>query len=282
MTITSADVAMPPIPVVELAATAPKRIVSLAKGVGETLVALGVGARVVGRDETSDAAELTGAELVTKAHSASAEKVLSLTPDLVIIDASTTPPEAITQIKDAGVRVVEVPEAYSIDGIAARTHAVADAVGVSSAVADQVVAEASGTDAGSSPTASPTGPKVAFLYVRGTSAIYLVGGKGSGADALINAAGGIDAGAAAGYDAFVPLTAEAVATLNPDVILVMGKGLESVGGVDGLVALPGVAQTKAGQDRRVIAVDDTLLLSFGPRTGRLVDALRTAIPQAAG
>jgi iron complex transport system substrate-binding protein len=43
-----------------------------------------------------------------------------------------------------------------------------------------------------------------------------------------------------------------------------------------------VAQTKAGQDRRVIAVDDTLLLSFGPRTGRLVDALRTALAQSTG
>ena len=42
VTITSADVAMPPIPTVELPATAPQRIVSLAKGVGETLAALGV------------------------------------------------------------------------------------------------------------------------------------------------------------------------------------------------------------------------------------------------
>ena len=122
---------------------------------------------------------------------------------------------------------------------------------------------------------------MAFLYLRGTSAIYLVGGRGSGADALISAAGGTDAGAAAGLAAFVPLTAESVAMLNPDVILVMTKGLESVGGIDGLVTLPGVAQTNAGRDRRVIAVDDTLLLSFGPRTGRLVDQLASAIGRLA-
>ena len=114
---------------------------------------------------------------------------------------------------------------------------------------------------------------MAFLYVRGTSAIYLVGGRAPAPTPSCSAAGGIDAGAAAGYDAFVPLTAEAVAALDPDVILVMSKGLESVGGIDGLVGLPGVAQTPAGRDRRVVAVDDTLLLSFGPRTGALIEAL---------
>lgn len=275
MTITSADVAMPDIPTVTLPATAPQRIVSLATGVGETLAALGVGDRVVGRDETSDVPQISSAELVTKAHATSAEKVLSLSPDLVIVDAATAPKEALTQIKDSGVRVVEVPEAWTLTDLGPRVRAVADAVGVPATVADQVIAEAGGA----APAASvPAGaPRVAFIYVRGTSAIYLVGGKGSGADALINAAGGIDAGAAAGFDAFTPLTAEAVATMNPDVILVMGKGLESVGGLDGLVGLPGVAQTRAGQEKRVIAVDDTLLLSFGPRTGRLVDALRSAL-----
>ena len=80
----------------------------------------------------------------------------------------------------------------------------------------------------------------------------------------------------------MPLTAEAVAALDPDVLLVMSKGLESVGGVDGLVALPGVAQTKAGTARAVIAVDDTVLLSFGPRTGELVTALSEALAQVTG
>ena len=68
---------------------------------------------------------------------------------------------------------------------------------------------------------------------------------------------------------------------DPDTILVMTKGLESVGGIDGLIALPGVAQTTAGRERRVIAVDDTLLLSFGPRTGELVTRLSAALAESA-
>lgn len=251
------------------------RIVSLATGVGETVAALGAGQRVVGRDETSNVAAIDAAPIVTKAHAVSAERVLALEPDLVLVDASTSPPEALDQIRSTGVRVVEVPEAWTLADIGPRTAAVAAAIGASKQAADRVTDAASGQ-----PYASKTGARVAFLYLRGTAAVYLIGGKGSGADALIAAAGGTDVGASAGLDPFVPLTPEALATLQPDVILVMTNGLESVGGVDGLVTLPGVAQTPAGTNRRVIAVDDTLLLSFGPRTGSLIEALHAALDES--
>lgn len=114
---------------------------------------------------------------------------------------------------------------------------------------------------------------MAFLYLRGTAAVYLIGGEGSGADAMVEAVGGIDAGAEAGLGSFTPITSEALVAAAPDVILVMEAGLASVGGVDGLVELPGVAQTPAGRDRRVIAMDDALLLSFGPRTGDALEEL---------
>jgi len=83
----------------------------------------------------------------------------------------------------------------------------------------------------------------------------------------------IDVGAASLPRPFNTMTAESLATLNPDLILVMTKGLESVGGVSGLLKLPGVAQTKAGKNHAIIDVDDSLLLSFGPRTPSLVVAL---------
>jgi iron complex transport system substrate-binding protein len=249
----------------------PQRIVSLATGVGETLVALGVADRVVGRDETSQVP--AEAEVVTRAHNVSAERVIALDPDLVLVDARTTPPEALEQIAATGARVVEVPEAWTLTDMAPRTRAVAEAVGV-----DPAAVIATLPDADSTPV--PGAPRVAFLYLRGTSAIYLLGGSGSGADALISAAGGVDAGAEAGLDPFTPLTAEALIALDPDILLVMTGGLESVNGVDGLIALPGVAQTTAGKQRRIIAVDDDVLLSYGPRTGALVDLLRAAVTRS--
>jgi iron complex transport system substrate-binding protein len=270
--ITAAD--LPPITALGAPGSeTPQRIVSLATGVGETLVALGVGDRVVGRDETSEAP--SEAEIVTQAHNVSAERVIALDPDLVIVDARTTPPEAIQQIEASGARIAEVPEAWTLTDMAPRTRAIADAVGVDAAplLATLPAAEASGT------SPSPDAPRVAFLYLRGTSAIYLLGGQGSGADALITAAGAVDAGADAGLEAFTPLTAEALVALDPDVLMVMTGGLESVDGMDGLLALPGVAQTTAGRERRVISVADEILLSYGPRTGALIELLRAALAQ---
>jgi len=158
-----------------------------------------------------------------------------------------------------------VPAAWTVADIGPRTTAVAEAIGATGlTVPDLQTRAAAG------------GPRVAFLYLRGPSAIYLLGGAGSGADALTAAAGGQDVGAIAGYDAFVPLSAEALATADPEILLVMSKGLESVGGIDGLLQLPGVAQTAAARNRAVVAVDDGVLLSFGPRTNLLIDRLRDA------
>ena len=121
--------------------------------------------------------------------------------------------------------------------------------------------------------------RIAFLYLRGGSSIYLLGGKGSGADSLIAAINSVDAGAEFSKDPFTPVSAEVLAELNPDVILVMSKGLASVGGVAGLKALPGVAQTTAGKKGRILAVDDSLLLSFGPRTPDLILQMAASVDE---
>ena len=92
--------------------------------------------------------------------------------------------------------------------------------------------------------------------------------------------GALDVGAATLTNPFSAMTSELLASLNPDVLLVMSKGLQSVGGVSGLVQLPGIAQTAAAKNKRVIAVDDSLLLSFGPRTPDLIEQLSVAMAKA--
>jgi iron complex transport system substrate-binding protein len=117
-------------------------------------------------------------------------------------------------------------------------------------------------------------PRVAFLYLRGTASVYLIGGKDSGATSLLEAAGAVDGGAESGLEKdFTTITTEALAQAAPDAILVMSKGLESVGGVDGLVKIPGVAQTPAGMERRVVSIEDGVLLNYGPRTDQVLKSL---------
>ena len=254
-----------------------KRVVVLANGVAEILNSLNAKSIIVGRDISSTEEALKDVPIVTSGHQVISEKVISLQPDLVIVDASTGPKAALDQIRSAGIKVVETPESWTLSDIPKKVSAVASAIGAPSQadllnqkMAQQAVSKkVSGN------------PKVAFLYLRGTSSIYLIGGPGSGADSLITEVGATDVGAQRLKHPFNTLTAESLAGMNPDVILVMSKGLESVGGVDGLVKLPGVAQTTAGKNRAVIDVDDSLLLSFGPRTPSLVNALAVALNKVA-
>lgn len=245
------------------------RVVVLANGVAEIMNSLHAKALIVGRDLSSSEKALEDIPVVTSGHQVIPEKVIALKPDLVIIDASTGPKSAIDQIRSAGIRVEQTPESWNLADISLKVQAVANVIGApqQGELLNQSISSAITNSKLSSK------PRIAFLYLRGTSSIYLIGGEGSGADSLISAIGGVDVGAAALPRPFNTLTAESLATLNPDVIIVMTKGLESVGGISGLLKLPGVAQTEAGKKQAVIDVDDSLLLSFGPRTPSLVQVL---------
>ncbi|MEU6380892.1 ABC transporter substrate-binding protein [Streptomyces sp. NPDC046909] len=260
-----------------------ERIVPLSGSLSEIVFTLGLGERVVARDITTTFAQAAKLPVVTRGHDVSAESVLSLKPDLVLAETTTGPEEAMDQIRAAGVPVLVVDPADGLDDVGTRIGAVADALGVAKAGRElterserriaAVRKQVPKTDPKTDPQTKKK-PRVAFLYLRGSASVYLIGGKGSGATSLIEAAGAVDAGAASGLTKdFTAITSEALVKAAPDAILVMTKGLESVGGIDGLVKIPGVAQTPAGMDRRVVSVEDGVLLNYGPRTDQVLKSV---------
>jgi iron complex transport system substrate-binding protein len=253
------------------------RVVVLANGVAEIIQSLNAQAIMVGRDISSTEDSLADIPIITSGHQVLPEKVIALKPDLVVIDASTGPKAAIETIKAAGISVVETPESWSLQDLPIKVRAVGKAIGAQ----DQAEELVKQINQSLNAAELKNSPQVAFLYLRGTSSVYLIGGTGSGADSLLTAIGAIDVGAKTLNRPFNTLTAESLVALNPDVILVMSKGLESVGGIEGLLKLPGVAQTAAGKNSAVIDVDDSLLLSFGPRTPSLIVALAKALIKVA-
>ena len=90
-------------------------------------------------------------------------------------------------------------------------------------------------------------------------------------DAMIRLAGGVNA--VTEYEDFKPFTPEAVVAAAPDVLLMLARGLDSLGGVEGLLKLPGIALTEVARQRRIVAMDDLYLSSFGPRLGAAVKDL---------
>jgi len=249
-----------------------------------TVYELGFGDRVVGRDLSSGFAEAADLPLVTQnGHDLNAEAILELAPTVILTDTSLGPWDTILQMRDAGVDVVVVDSKRSIDSIGSLVQSVADALGVpqrGAVLAERIDAEVADTVAEIGAIAPAEGDRLRmiFLYVRGQSGVYYMFGEESGADALVTALGGVDVSSEIGWTGMRPITDEGLVAAAPDLVLVMTKGLESVDGVDGLIqAVPALAQTPAGEHRRIVDMDDTQILSFGPDTPRVLEALAVAI-----
>ena len=273
VTISATDI--PEISITGQEIPAKKRVVALANGSAEIIYAMGFKTILVGRDVASTMPALSTIPVVTSGHQIIPEKIISLNPDAVLIDASSGPSSAIDSLKSSAQSLTLISEAWTLADIAKKITAIGSAIGAPKSAA-ALIRSLNKTVTDSKIRRIPA-PKIAFLYLRGTSSIFLMGGPGSGADSLIQASGAVDVGALTLPHPFNSLTSEALVRADPDVILVMTKGMESVGGLKGLLALPGVAQTSAGINKRVIAVDDSLLLSFGPRTPGLIGELARSL-----
>ncbi|HLT85563.1 MAG TPA: ABC transporter substrate-binding protein [Phototrophicaceae bacterium] len=265
--------------VVEITDTSRILAVDLYGTLAEIVFSLGLGDQVVGRDRSTGFPEAADLPLVTPgAHDLNAEAILALDPSVVLTDATIGPNEVQLQLRDAGIPVVFFDDTRSMDTIPTHIRAVAGALGVPEAGEELVTRTQEEITAAldeTPTTAEP--PSIAFLYLRG-GMIQLLGGPGSGADSLIRAIGGRDTGTEVGLERpFTQISAETMISVQPDVLLLMSAGLESVGGPEGLTAVPGLAQTEAVQDGRIVDMSDTVLLSFGPRTGRAVRALAEAV-----
>jgi iron complex transport system substrate-binding protein len=241
------------------------RIVAVGNGSAEILLSLGLTNQIVGRDITSEIPALKEVPIVTNGHDLDAEKILATKPDILFIDSNSSPKSVINQVRRIGVQVVEVDEAYSIEGISEKIEQIATALAspnrgaaLIEKISNQFQLFAENNEKKSA----------IFLYLRGSNGIFLVGGPGSGADSIIQAAGAVDLGVARYKNPFNPINSEAVAGLKPDYYLLMSAGLKSVGGLEKFRALPGINPAIP-----VITVNDSLLLSFGPRTPALVQEL---------
>ncbi len=249
-----------------------------------TVFELGMGDSLVGRDLSTQFAEADDLPLVTgQGHDLNAEALLELDPTLIITDTSLGPWDVILQMRDAGIPVVVVDSSRNLDNVSEITEMVAAALGVSEAGADLAArtdSEITQMQADIAAVAPPESERLrtVFLYVRGAANVYYMFGKGSGATDLIDAAGGYDVTEEIGWSGMRPVTAEGLVAAQPELVVMMTKGLESTGGVDGLLEkLPALAQTPAGENERFVTIDDSLILGYGPATAQVLNGLAVAI-----
>jgi iron complex transport system substrate-binding protein len=249
-----------------------------------TVHALGMGDRLVGRDVSTGVPALADLPVVThNGHELNAEAILDLDPSVVLTDYSIGPLEVQLQLKEAGIPVVILDGARRRDVIAEQIRAVAEVLGVperGELLAERTerdIAAAEAEVAAMAPASEEARARMVFLYLRGTSGVYYWFGEGSGADDLIDALGGVDVASEVGLEGSRPINAEGLVKSEPELYLMMTHGLDSVGGVEGLLEVPGVADTEAGLAGCVVDMADSEILSFGPQFPHTLRALASAI-----
>src|SRR5699024_37590 len=170
-----------------------------------------------------------------------------------------------SQLKLAGVETVLLQHEYTVAGIRNMIQQVAQAVHEQEK-GKQILKQFN--DEMISLNVESLKKKVLFIYARGAGTM-LVSGTETFADAMIELAGAQNA--VQDFSDFKPLSAESLVAADPDVILMFTGGLKSMGGVSGLLKVPGVSQTKAGRNKKIITMDGELMGGF---TLRLPKAIR--------
>ncbi len=257
-----------------------RRIVSVGGGLTEIIYALGAEKELVGVDTTSLYPEAaTKLPSVGYARALSSEGILALSPTLVLATEDAGPPAVLHQVGTAGVPVSILSANDKFEGVIERIQHVGRLI-ERSAQASQLESQLrQDWQRARAPilTRKTSAPRVLFILSHSPAQI-MVGGRKTSADAMIAYAGARNA--VDGFDGFKPLTPEAVIAAQPDIVLFTEQGMGVVGGVDGALKLPGLAQTPAGQKRRMVALEAMFMLGFGPRLPQALSALDQLLTKA--
>jgi iron complex transport system substrate-binding protein len=245
-------------------ASAPLRIVSTNGTLSEILVGLSLEKQIVGVDVTSTyPASLDKIPKIGHNRTIAAEGILALNPDIIIYtNQSMVPPAVLKQLSSAGKKMVEFKHDYSKEGAIKLIRE----VGAYFNAKPQAEKMVKTLEADLAKIPAPASPKkLLFIYARGTGTL-MVSGTGTSLDKMFQLTG--HKNAVQGFTDFKPLTAESLIMANPDVLVLFSSGLESLEGMDGLLKVPGIANTNAGKNRKIVTMDGQFLTGFGPRLGK--------------
>lgn len=259
-------------------APAAQRLVAVGGAVTEVVYALGAEALLVGTDTTSLYPEAaTRTPKVGYLRQLSAEGLLSLRPDAIVGAGDAGPATVLEQVKSAGVRVELVPADHSFEEVLRKVAVVGAVTGrQAQAAALAQTLKATWAQVQTAVAQAPRKPRALFILSHNGSP--MVAGTGTAAHALLTLAGAENV--VQQFAGYRPLTAEAMASVAPQVIVNSTQGIEALGGVDAFWRRPELALTPAFQRKALVTMEASHLLGFGPRMPSAVQALHTALLKA--
>ena len=239
--------------------------------------ALGKGHNIVAVDLSStfpDSAKLL--KTVGYHRALSPESIIAMNPDLVIHSNDIGPENVLPQITSAGLNIKAFGGANTMDsakllitelGKYFNEEKKADSLNA------KIDADITSAAKALQELHLKDTPNVMVIHFGRASNIYFVmTGRGGPADKMIELAGG----KVVHYDAkgARQISAEAVATADPDIIIATDFGYDQMGSMDKFISdVPGVALTKAGKNKRIVRFEEHDLVYFGPRSGENIISL---------
>ncbi|MDQ2863054.1 MAG: ABC transporter substrate-binding protein [Bacteroidota bacterium] len=247
------------------------RIVCVSKQLNEMIFALGKGHDIVAVDLSStypDSAKLL--PTVGYHRMLSAEGIISMKPDIVLHDNDMGPASVLPQLEKSGLNIKAFEIGRTIDSSKIILKQLADFFHVPQ-IADSLnkkldadLLTAKNTLAAINIKDTPT--VMVIQFGRANNSFFVMSGRGGITDRMIELAGGKPAH----YDAkgARQMSAEAVATANPDIIIATDYGFDKMGGAENFKnGIPGLNLTNAAKNNRIYRFEEHDLVYFGPRTG---------------
>ena len=257
---------------------AARRLVSVGGALTEIVYALDAAADLVGVDTTSlFPAAAQKLPNVGYARALSAEGVLALAPSQIIATEDAGPPAVMRQLAASGIPLAVLAANHRFEGLLERVKRIGE-ITARPSQASALMQTLQGDWQRTQLQVAANGAKVRVLFILAhTPNQIMVAGAQTSAQAMLEYVGASNA--IHQFTGYKPLTPEAVIAAQPELVLLTEQGLKTAGGVAGILRLPGLAQTPAGRNKRVLAQEAMFLLGFGPRLPAAVATLHQAIAQ---
>lgn len=260
----------------------PQRWISAGGSLTEWVVALGGESRLVGVDTTSQhPTSVQALPSIGYQRQLAAEGILALKPEILIGTEEMGPPTVLAQLRGAGVRVTTLsaaadPQALSrnLEELGRLLGEPARATQLLEAYQQRLNDQREWITKAQVAQVAQAAPGVLLLLGQGGGNL-MVGGQDTSADWLIDQAGGRNL---ASHSGFKPLSSEALAALDPQVLIITDRSLQGDAMREALLARhPTLASLRAVRESRIYSLDPTLLVGgLGPRLPAELAALSSA------
>ena len=254
------------------------RIVCVSKQLTELIFALGAGDKLVGVDLSSTyPPEATKLPTVGYHRLLSAEGITSLHPTVVFHDGNIAPEAVMKQVAEVGIPIREFKGSNTIQETEQLMRTLGkefNAEGRADSLCRKLETDMDAVEQRRAQFVSK--PRVMIIHFGRVINNYLVMGQRGTATKILEWAGAQNA---VDFDqGMKPLSAELVASANPDVILLTDFGYDRFGGVENVKSqLAGIALTAAARNNKIYRVEEHDLVYLGPRTGEIVQNMMELI-----